>query len=183
MELANRDLTIGLLRAHLNTVAPMEIDLTSTEDKEYVSAPVTPPTSGNTSTTDVSIRVETPELIIPEGVLIPIEDSSKEDGEGEVVHPDEIEVPEPVGIILPCNTFNWQDERAQGQEEYYCHQREEEERAREELEFVPPPLYDDIFPDVIAADRARYTARYSDGRSTGERGPLDAGPSGTSHDD
>ncbi|KAF9645586.1 hypothetical protein BDM02DRAFT_3130972 [Thelephora ganbajun] len=184
MELANRDLTIGLLRARLNTVAPMEINLTTVdEEEEYVSAPGTTPASGHTSTTDVSIRVETPELIVPEGVLIPIEDSSDEDGEGEVVVLDEIEVPEPVGIILPSNTFNWQDERAQGWEEYYHRQREEEERAREEPEFVPPPLYDDIFPDVIAADRARYVARYSDGRSTGERGPSDAGPSGTSHDD
>ncbi|KAF9644996.1 hypothetical protein BDM02DRAFT_3190096 [Thelephora ganbajun] len=183
MELANRDLTIGLLRACLNTVAPMEINLTSTEDEEYVSAPVTPPTSGNTSTTNVSIRVETPELIVPEGVLIPIEDSSEEDGEGEVIVPDEIEAPEPLGIILPRNTFNWQDEHAQGQEEYYHRQWEEEERAHEEPEFVPPPLYDDIFPDVIAVDRARYTARYIDGRSTGERGPSDVGPSGTSHDD
>ncbi|KAF9643179.1 hypothetical protein BDM02DRAFT_3132601 [Thelephora ganbajun] len=183
MELANRDLTIGLLRARLNTVAPMEIDLTSTEDEEYVSAPVTPPTSSNTSTTNISIRVETPELVIPEGVLILIEDSSEEDGEGEVIVLDEIEAPEPIGIILPCNTFNWQDECAQGQEEYYCCQREEEERAREEPEFVPPPLYDDIFPDVIAADRARYMVRYSDGRSTGDRGPSDVGPSGTSHDD
>ncbi|KAF9642365.1 hypothetical protein BDM02DRAFT_3133136 [Thelephora ganbajun] len=85
MELANRDLTISLLRAHLNAIAPMEINLTSTEEEEYVSAPGTTPTSGNTSTTNVSIRVETPELIIPEGVLIPIEDSSEEDGEGEVV--------------------------------------------------------------------------------------------------
>ncbi|KAF9645800.1 hypothetical protein BDM02DRAFT_3130802, partial [Thelephora ganbajun] len=118
------------------------------------------------------------------GVLIPIEDSSdEEDGEGEVVIPDEIEAPEPVGIILPCNTFNWQDERAQGQEEYYRRQREEEERAREEPEFIPPPLYDNIFPNVVAADRLRYVAQYSDGRSTGERGPSDAGPSGTSHDD
>ncbi|KAF9643858.1 hypothetical protein BDM02DRAFT_3191128 [Thelephora ganbajun] len=33
MELANRDLTIGLLRAHVNTVAPMEIDLTTVEDE------------------------------------------------------------------------------------------------------------------------------------------------------
>ncbi|KAF9642946.1 hypothetical protein BDM02DRAFT_3132753 [Thelephora ganbajun] len=120
MELANRDLTIGLLRARVNSVAPMEIDLTTVEDEEeYISAPGTPPTSGHTSTTDVSIRVETPELVIPEGVLIPIEDSSEEDGEGEVVVPDEIDAPEPVGIILPRNTFNWQDKRAQGQEEYY----------------------------------------------------------------
>ncbi|KAF9653293.1 hypothetical protein BDM02DRAFT_3182834, partial [Thelephora ganbajun] len=125
--------------------------------------------------------IETPELVIPEGVLVPIEDSSEE--EGEVVVPDEIEAPELLGIILPPNTFNWQDECAQGQEEYYCHQQEEEERAREEPEFVPPPLYDDIFPDVVVADRARYVVRYQDGRSTGERGPSDAGPSGTSHDD
>ncbi|KAF9642888.1 hypothetical protein BDM02DRAFT_3192526 [Thelephora ganbajun] len=118
MELANRDLTISLLRARLNTIAPIEIDLTSMEDEEYVSAPVTPPTSGNTSTTNISIRVETPELVIPEGVLIPIEDSSEEDGEGEVIVPDEIEAPEPIGIILPCNTFNWQDERAQGCQDY-----------------------------------------------------------------
>ncbi|KAF9642272.1 hypothetical protein BDM02DRAFT_3133197 [Thelephora ganbajun] len=118
MELANRDLTIGLMRARLNAVAPMEIDLTTVEDEEeYISAPGTPPTSGHTSTTDVSIRVETPELVIPEGVLIPIEDDSEEDGEGEVVIPDEIEAPEPVGIILPRHTFNWQDERAQGQED------------------------------------------------------------------
>ncbi|KAF9643235.1 hypothetical protein BDM02DRAFT_3132566 [Thelephora ganbajun] len=184
MELANRDLTIGLLRARLNTVAPMEVDLTTVKDEEeYISAPGTPPTSGHTLTTDMSIRVETPELVIPEGVLIPIEDSSEDDAEGEVVILDEIEAPEPVGIILPRNTFNWQDERAQGQEEYYRRQREEEERAREEPEFVPPPLYDDIFPDVVAADRARYVARYSDGRPTGERGPSDAGPSGTTHDD
>ncbi|KAF9649735.1 hypothetical protein BDM02DRAFT_3229300 [Thelephora ganbajun] len=122
MELANRDLTIGLLRARLNTIAPMEIDLT-TEEEEYISAPGTPPTSGNTSTTDISIRIETPELVVPEGVLIPIEDSSEdEDGEGEVVVPDEIDAPEPLGIILPHNTFNWQDECAQGQEEYYRHQ-------------------------------------------------------------
>ncbi|KAF9643532.1 hypothetical protein BDM02DRAFT_3191498 [Thelephora ganbajun] len=180
MELANRDLTIGLLRARLNFMAPMEIDLTTMEEEEYISAPGTPPTSGHTSTTNISIRVETPELVVPEGVLIPIEDSSEEE---EGVVPDEIEAPEPLGIILPRNTFNWQDERAQGREEYYCRQREEEERAREEPEFVPPPLYDDIFPDVVEADRLRYTARYSDGRSTGERGPSDAGPSGTSHDD
>ncbi|KAF9643127.1 hypothetical protein BDM02DRAFT_3132635 [Thelephora ganbajun] len=118
MELANRDLTIGLLRACLNSVAPMEINLTTSEEEEYISAPGTPPTSGHTSTTNISIRVKTPELVIPEGVLIPIEDSSEEE-EGEVVIPDEIEAPEPVGIILPHNTFNWQDERAQGQEEYY----------------------------------------------------------------
>ncbi|KAF9641994.1 hypothetical protein BDM02DRAFT_3133408 [Thelephora ganbajun] len=181
MELANRDLTIGLLRACLNAVAPMEIDLMTVEDEEeYILAPNTPSTSGNTSTTNISIRVETPELVIPEGVLIPIEDSSEEEGE---VIPDEIEALEPLGIILPCNTFNWQDERAQGQEEYYCHQREEEERAREELEFVPPPLYDDLFPNVVLVDRVRYSVRYSDGRPTGERGPSDAGPSGTSHDD
>ncbi|KAF9642016.1 hypothetical protein BDM02DRAFT_3194068 [Thelephora ganbajun] len=111
MELANRDLTIGLLRARINSVAPMEIDLTTVEDEEeYISAPGTPPTSGHTSTTNVSIRVETPDLVIPEGVLIPIEDSSEEDGEGEVVVPDEIDALEPVGIILPHNTFNWQDE-------------------------------------------------------------------------
>ncbi|KAF9642882.1 hypothetical protein BDM02DRAFT_3132802 [Thelephora ganbajun] len=184
MELANRDLTIGLLRACINSVAPMEIDLTTVEDEEeYISAPGTPPTSGHTSTTNVSIRVETPDLVVPEGVLIPIEDSSEEDGEGEVVVPDEIDAPEPVGIILPRNTFNWQDERAQGQEEYYRRQREEEENARREPEFVPPPSYDVIFPDVVAADRERYTARYSDGRPTGERGPSDAGPSGTHHDD
>ncbi|KAF9642389.1 hypothetical protein BDM02DRAFT_3133122 [Thelephora ganbajun] len=182
MELANRDLTIGLLRARVNTFAPMEVDLT-TEEEEFVSAPVSPPvtSTNNTSTTNVSIRIETPELVVPEGVLIPIEDSLEdEDGEGEVVVPD---VPEPIGIILPPNTFNWQDKRAQGQEEYYRRQREEEENARNEPEFVPPPLYDDIFPDVIAADRARYTARYQDGRSTGERGPSDVGPSGTTHDD
>ncbi|KAF9642385.1 hypothetical protein BDM02DRAFT_3193368 [Thelephora ganbajun] len=156
MELANRNLTINLLRARLNTVAPMEIDLT-TEEEEFISAPGTPPTSGNTLTTNISIRIETPELVVPEGVLIPIEDSSEdEDGEGEVVVPDEIDAPEPLGIILPRNTFNWQDERAQGQEEYYRRQREEEERAHEEPEFVPPPLYDDIFPDVIAADRASF---------------------------
>ncbi|KAF9642493.1 hypothetical protein BDM02DRAFT_3193122 [Thelephora ganbajun] len=122
MELTNRDLTIGLLRACVNSVAPMEIDLTTTEEEEYISAPGTPPASGCTSTTNVSIRIETPELVVPEGVLIPIEDSSEEDGEGEVVIPDEIEAPEPVGIILPRNTFNWQDERAQGQEEYYRRQ-------------------------------------------------------------
>ncbi|KAF9642743.1 hypothetical protein BDM02DRAFT_3192754 [Thelephora ganbajun] len=118
MELANRDLTIGLLRARVNTVAPMEIDLTTTvdEEEEYISAPNTPPMSGNTSTTNISVRVETPELVIPEGVLIPIEDSSEEEGE---VIPDVMGAPEPVGIILPHNTFNWQDERAQGQEEYY----------------------------------------------------------------
>ncbi|KAF9643233.1 hypothetical protein BDM02DRAFT_3132564 [Thelephora ganbajun] len=191
MELANRDLTIGLLRARLNTVAPMEIDLTTVdEQEEFISAPGTPPSSGRTSTTNISIRVETPELVIPEGVLIPIEDSEEEEDleggfpeEGEVVVPDEIEAPEPLGIILPCNTFNWQDERAQGREPYYRLQREEEERAREEPEFVPPPQYDDIFPDVIAADRVRYSARYSDGRPTGDRGPSDAGPSGTTHDD
>ncbi|KAF9652082.1 hypothetical protein BDM02DRAFT_3200337 [Thelephora ganbajun] len=156
MELANRDLTIGLLRARINSVAPMEIDLTTVEDEEeYISAPGTPPTSGHTSTTNVSIRVKTPDLVIPEGVLIPIEDSSEEDGEGEVMVPDEIDAPEPVGIILPHNTFNWQDERAQGQEEYYHRQREEEENARQEPEFVPPPSYDVIFPDVVAADRER----------------------------
>ncbi|KAF9642990.1 hypothetical protein BDM02DRAFT_3192371 [Thelephora ganbajun] len=183
MELVNCDLTIGLLRACVNTVAPMEIDLTTTEE-EYISAPTTPVT-GNTSTTDVSIRVETPDLIIPEGVLIPIEDSSEEeDLEGGFL--DEIEAPEPLGIVLPPNTFNWQDERAQGHEEYYCCQREEEEHAWDELEFVPPPLYDDLFPDMIRADEARYVVRYRDGRLTGERGPSDvseAGPSGTSHDD
>ncbi|KAF9642786.1 hypothetical protein BDM02DRAFT_3192700 [Thelephora ganbajun] len=185
-ELASRDLSIGLLRAHLNNVAPMEVDLTTAEEEEYISAPGTPPTSSNTSTTNISIRVETPELIIPEDVFIPIEDSSddsSEDAEGEVVPPDEIEVPEPIGIVLPPNTFNWQDEHAQGREEYYRRQREEEERAHEEPEFVPPPLYDDLFPDVVLADRIRYSARYSDGRPTGERGPSDAGPSGTTHDD
>ncbi|KAF9642053.1 hypothetical protein BDM02DRAFT_3194010 [Thelephora ganbajun] len=157
MELANRDLTIGLLRACLNTIAPMEIDLT-TEEEEYISAPGTPPTSGNTSTTNISIRIETPELVVLEGVLIPIEDSSEdEDGEGEVVVPNEIEALELLGIVLPLNTFNWQDECAQGREEYYRRQREEEERAREEPEYVPPPLYDDIFPDVIAADRLRHS--------------------------
>ncbi|KAF9643236.1 hypothetical protein BDM02DRAFT_3191966 [Thelephora ganbajun] len=124
MELANRDLTISLLRACVNTVAPMEIDLTTAkEEEEYISAPSTPPTSGNTSTTNISIRVETPELVIPEGVLILIEDSSEEEGE---VIPDELEALEPLGIILPHNTFNWQDECAQGQEEYYHRQREEE---------------------------------------------------------
>ncbi|KAF9643656.1 hypothetical protein BDM02DRAFT_3191354 [Thelephora ganbajun] len=180
MELANRDLSIGLLRACLNSVAPMEVDLTTEAEEEFI----TPPTTTNTSTTDISIRVETPELIIPEGVLIPIvDDSEEEDAEGEVVPPDEIEVPEPIGIILPRNTFNWQDERAQGQEEYYRRQHEEEERAHEEPEFVPPLLYDDLFPDVVLADRVRYSARYSDGRPTGERGPSDAGPSGTTHDD
>ncbi|KAF9642375.1 hypothetical protein BDM02DRAFT_3193388 [Thelephora ganbajun] len=54
-------------------MAPMEIDLTTVEDEteeEYISAPVTPPTSGNTSTTNISIRIKTPELIIPAGVLI-----------------------------------------------------------------------------------------------------------------
>ncbi|KAF9648382.1 hypothetical protein BDM02DRAFT_3187143 [Thelephora ganbajun] len=183
-ELVSRDLSIGLLRACLNNVAPMEVDLTTEAEEEYISAPGTLPTTGNTSTTDISIRVETPELVIPEGVLILIEDSSEEeDAEGEVVLPDDIEAPEPVGIILPRNTFNWQDERAQGQEEYYRRQREEEERAREEPEFVPPPLYDNLFPDVVLADRVRYSARYSDGRPTGERGPSDAGPSGTTHDD
>ncbi|KAF9643388.1 hypothetical protein BDM02DRAFT_3191731 [Thelephora ganbajun] len=182
MELANRDLTIGLLRACLNTMAPMEIDLTE-EVEEFETAPVSPPTSGRTSTTDISIRVKTPELVVPEGVLIPIEDSSEEEEDLEGGFPDEMEAPEPLGIILPCNTFNWQDERAQGQEEYYRCQWEEEERAREEPEYVPPPSYDDVFPDVVAADNARYVAWYSDGRSTGERGPLDAGPSGTTHDD
>ncbi|KAF9643238.1 hypothetical protein BDM02DRAFT_3132562 [Thelephora ganbajun] len=164
-------------------MAPMEIDLTTIKDEteeEYISAPVTPPTSGNTSTTDISIRIETPELVIPEGVLILIEDVEEE---GEVVLLDEIEAPEPLGIILPHNTFNWQDEQAQGQEEYYRRQREEEENAHAEPEFVPPPSYDVIFPDVVWADRVRYSARYSDGRPTGERGPLDAGPSGTTHDD
>ncbi|KAF9641813.1 hypothetical protein BDM02DRAFT_3133548, partial [Thelephora ganbajun] len=78
MELANHDLTISLLRAHVNTVAPMEIDLT-TEEEEFISAPGTPPTSGNTSTTNISIRIETPELVVPEGVLIPIEDSSEDE--------------------------------------------------------------------------------------------------------
>ncbi|KAF9641883.1 hypothetical protein BDM02DRAFT_3194351 [Thelephora ganbajun] len=184
MELANRDLTINLLRACMNAVAPMEVDLTNEEEEEFISALSTSPSSNNTSTTSISIRVETPELVIPEGVLIPIEDSLEdEDAEGEVVVPDESDVPEPLGIILPAHTFNWQDECAQGQEEYYRRQRVEEERAREEPEYVPPPSYDDAFPDVVAADRERYTARYSDGRSTGERGPSDAGPSGTSHDD
>ncbi|KAF9642875.1 hypothetical protein BDM02DRAFT_3230615 [Thelephora ganbajun] len=158
----------------------MEIDLTTIEEEEYISAPSTPPTSGNTSTTNVSIRVETPDLIIPEGVLILIEDSSEEEGE---LVPDELEAPEPLGIILPPNTFNWQDEQAQGQEEYYRQQREEEENTQVEEEFVPPPSYEGLFPDVVLVDRLRYSARYSDGRSTGERGPSDAGPSGTSHDD
>ncbi|KAF9645937.1 hypothetical protein BDM02DRAFT_3200873 [Thelephora ganbajun] len=176
MELVNRDLTISLLRACVNTMAPMEINLTTKE--EYISAPTTPITR-NTSTTDVSIRVETPELIIPEGVLIPIEDSSDEEG----VVLEEIEAPEPLGIILPPNTFNWQDECAQGREEYYCQQREEEEHAHDEPEYVLPPLYETIFPDVLRADEAQYVARYGDGRLTGERGPLDAGPSGTTHDD
>ncbi|KAF9653294.1 hypothetical protein BDM02DRAFT_3182835 [Thelephora ganbajun] len=182
-ELANWDLTIGLLRARVNTVAPMEIDLTTTDEEEYISAPGTPPTSGNTSTTNISIQVETPELIIPEGVLIPIEDSSEEERE-EI--PDEIEALELLGICLPPNTFNWQDERAQGQEEYYHWQREEEEHAQEEPEFVPPPSYKDVFPNMVLADEIRYLARYGDGRPTGERGPSDslvAGPSGTSHDD
>ncbi|KAF9644883.1 hypothetical protein BDM02DRAFT_3131493 [Thelephora ganbajun] len=122
MELANQDLAIGLLRAHVNTVAPMEIDLTSANKEEYLSAPNTTPPTTNTSTTNISIRVETPELVIPEGVLIPIEDSSDEEvgeEEGEVVILDEIDALEPLGIILPRNTFNWQDEWAQGQEEYY----------------------------------------------------------------
>ncbi|KAF9649672.1 hypothetical protein BDM02DRAFT_3186035 [Thelephora ganbajun] len=160
----------------------MEIDLTMVEDEEeFISAPNTvPPTSNNTSTTNISIRIETPELVVPEGVLIPIKDDSEEEGE---VLPDEMEAPEPLGIILPCNTFNWQDEQAQGQEEYYHHQQEEEEWACDEPEFIPPPSYDEVFPDVIAADRERYSARYSDGRLTGERGPSDAGPSGTTHDD
>ncbi|KAF9642436.1 hypothetical protein BDM02DRAFT_3133090 [Thelephora ganbajun] len=119
MELVNRDLTIGLLRACVNSVAPMEVDLTTAnEEEEYVSAPVSPPTSGNTSTTNVSIRVETPDLVVPLGVLILIEDSSEEEVVEEVVL-EEIEAPEPLGIILPPNTFNWQDERAQGREEYY----------------------------------------------------------------
>ncbi|KAF9649234.1 hypothetical protein BDM02DRAFT_3186408 [Thelephora ganbajun] len=177
MELASWDLTIGLLRACVNTVAPMEIDLTT---EEYISAP-TSPTTGNTSTTDILIRVETPELVILEGVLIPIEDSSEEEEEDGVV-PDEIEALELLSIILPPNTFNWQDEQAQGQEEYYHQQREEEEHACEEPEYVPPPSYDLIFPDVVRADKRRYSARYTDGRLTGERGPSDAGPSGTSHD-
>ncbi|KAF9643506.1 hypothetical protein BDM02DRAFT_3132379 [Thelephora ganbajun] len=159
----------------------MEIDLTTTDEEEYISAPGTPPTSGNTSTTNISIRVETPDLVIPEGVLIPIEDSSEEEEENVVL--DEIEAPEPLGIILPNNTFNWQDEQAQGQEEYYRRQREEEEHARDEPEFVPPPLYEGLFPDVVLADWLRYMARYGDGRPTGDRGPSDAGPSGTSHDD
>ncbi|KAF9643655.1 hypothetical protein BDM02DRAFT_3132270 [Thelephora ganbajun] len=180
MELANRDLTISLLRARLNTMAPMEIDLTE-EVGEFETAPVSPPTSGCTSTTNISVRVETPELVIPEGVLIPIEDSSEEE-DLEGGFPEEVEAPEPVGIILPHNTFNWQDECAQGQEEYYRCQQEEEERACEEPEFVPPPSYDNVFPDVVAADRVQYLARYSNGRPTGERGPLDAGPSGTTHD-
>ncbi|KAF9642035.1 hypothetical protein BDM02DRAFT_3194040 [Thelephora ganbajun] len=88
MELANRDLMIGLLRAHMNTMAPMEVDLTTVEDKEeeFISAPNTVPSSGNTSTTNISIRVETPELVIPEGVLVPIEDSSEEEEDLEVSH-------------------------------------------------------------------------------------------------
>ncbi|KAF9643036.1 hypothetical protein BDM02DRAFT_3132695 [Thelephora ganbajun] len=186
MELANRDLTIGLLWACMNAVAPMEVDLTTIEDEEeeFISAPNTlPSSSSNTSTTNVSVRVETPELVIPEGVLIPIKDSLEEEEDLEGGFLDEMLALEPLGIILPPNTFNWQDEWAQGQEEYYRHQREEEENARTEPEFIPPPSYDDVFPDVVAADRARYTARYSDGRPTGERGPSDAGPSGTTHDD
>ncbi|KAF9653295.1 hypothetical protein BDM02DRAFT_3125740 [Thelephora ganbajun] len=115
MELANRDLTIGLLRAHVDSVAPMEIDLTITkEEEEYMSAPVTPPTSGNTSTTNISIRVETPDLVVPAGILVPIEDSSEEEGEVVEVVLDEIEAPELLGIILPPHSFNWQDECTQG---------------------------------------------------------------------
>ncbi|KAF9642997.1 hypothetical protein BDM02DRAFT_3192345 [Thelephora ganbajun] len=175
MELANHDLMIGILWACVNALAPMEVDLMT---KEYISTPTTPIT-GNTSTTDVLIRVESPDLVVPPGVLIPIEDDEEEEN----VILDEIEAPEPLGIHLPDCSFNWQDEAAQGREEYYCHQREEEEQACEEPEYIPPPLYEDVFPDVVRADNKRYRVRYSDGRSTGERGPLDAGPSGTSHND
>ncbi|KAF9652081.1 hypothetical protein BDM02DRAFT_3184066 [Thelephora ganbajun] len=107
MELANRDLSINLLQARMNTVAPMEVDLTHEEEEEFISAPATAPASNNTSTTDISIRIETPELVVPEGVLIPIEDSSEdEDAEGEEVGLDEDDAPEPLGVILPAHTFN-----------------------------------------------------------------------------
>ncbi|KAF9642795.1 hypothetical protein BDM02DRAFT_3192687 [Thelephora ganbajun] len=98
------------------------------------------------------------------GILVLIED------EVEVVDVPE-EVPKPVGIILPRGTFNWQDEAAQGHELYYHCQREEEYRAHLEPEFVPPPNYEELFPDVIRADQERYMARYLDGRSMGEMGP------------
>ncbi|KAF9642879.1 hypothetical protein BDM02DRAFT_3192532 [Thelephora ganbajun] len=186
MELTNWDLTIGVLWAHVNALALMEVDLTTTE--EFISAPSTPFTGGNTLMTNVSIQIKTPDLVIPEGVLIPIEDDDDEEVIAEVVAEvlEDVVVPEPVGIILPLQSFNWQDERAQGQEEYYRHQREEEECAHEELEYVPPPSYEDVFPDVIRADEARYVARYKDGRPTGMRGPSDesvASLSGTTRDD
>ncbi|KAF9642547.1 hypothetical protein BDM02DRAFT_3193039 [Thelephora ganbajun] len=151
MELANRDLTIGVLRACVNALAPMEVDLTT---KEYISAP-TSPSNRNTSTTNILIRIETPDLIIPEGVLIPIEDDDEEEGEVSEDIPDESEAPEPLGIHLLPYTFNWQDEAAQGWEEYYC-------------QYVPPPLYEDMFPDVVRADNARYLARANTAKNSNE---------------
>ncbi|KAF9642753.1 hypothetical protein BDM02DRAFT_3132882 [Thelephora ganbajun] len=115
LELANRDLTIGVLHARVNTLAPMEVDMLDDEEEN-----VSPPT-GNTSTTDVStvrVRVESPDIVfdqgevlarmeVPVGVLVPIEDVVEE------------EVVEPVWIQLPAASFNWQDERAQAREPYY----------------------------------------------------------------
>ncbi|KAF9647032.1 hypothetical protein BDM02DRAFT_3129985 [Thelephora ganbajun] len=186
LELANQDLMIGLLWAWLNSVAPMEVNLTGKEEEEVI----TPPLSGNMSTMDVSTVVcqesEDTELEwdqgealavapVPVGILVPIED------EEEVVKAP-IEVPKLVGIILPRGTFNWQDEAAQGQELYYHQQREEEDRACLKPEFVPPPDYEELFPDVIRADQERYMVRYSDGRSTSEMGP-EAGPLNVPRDD
>ncbi|KAF9643261.1 hypothetical protein BDM02DRAFT_3132547 [Thelephora ganbajun] len=151
LELSVRDLTIGVLHARINHLLLMEINLMN---KEEVMSPPT----GNTSMMDVlvEVRVETPKVVLEwdqgealvrmevlVSTLILIEDE---------------EVPKPMGIQLPHNTFNWQDEAAQGWEEYYHHQREEEERACEELEFIPPPDYGELFPDMVRADRARYTA-------------------------
>ncbi|KAF9642029.1 hypothetical protein BDM02DRAFT_3194049 [Thelephora ganbajun] len=144
-------------------MAPMEVNLTT--DEEFITPPSLGVASDNTSTTNISqarIQVETPELVIlevtmnlmgaHEGRLVPTED------EVAVV---EEEVPEPVGIILPAKSFNWQDERAQAREAYYW----------------------EVFPDVVRADELRYSAWYGDGRPTGDRGPLDAGPSGVPRDD
>ncbi|KAF9643491.1 hypothetical protein BDM02DRAFT_3132393 [Thelephora ganbajun] len=85
LELANHDLSIGVLHACLNVLALMEVNLTT---EEFISAPTSLVPSENTSTTDVSIRIETPDLVVPIGVLIPIEDEEEEEEETSVV-PDE----------------------------------------------------------------------------------------------
>ncbi|KAF9642455.1 hypothetical protein BDM02DRAFT_3133078 [Thelephora ganbajun] len=128
----------------------MEVNLTD-EDED-----VSPPGIGNMSTTDLSqvqIRVETPEDEELEWEVreMPAVEEVEEEVTGWLV-PIEEEVPEPVGIQLPRGMFNWQDKVAQGCEAYYRQQREEEERAQENEEFVPPPGYEELFPEVVAAD-------------------------------